>query len=115
MSVLLFSVTPSVRRGVGPSGPQLLGDEKGIVLRRRLSKGTSSEALTTNARFNPLVPNPKRRAVLRPCFAPVIKPRRRNVRMAEPLLDLGDVSLMGERVGRSGGAQRVDAEAIHLH
>jgi hypothetical protein len=53
------------------------------------------------------VPNSRRRAVLRSGFAPVVEARRRDIRMSEPLLDLGDVSLMGERVSRSGRSQRV--------
>jgi hypothetical protein len=46
-----------------------------------------------------LVPDPERRAVLRPHFTPVVEPCRRNIRVAKPLLDLGDVGLTRERVG----------------
>jgi hypothetical protein len=59
-----------------------------------------------------LIPHPEGRAVLRPRLAPVVKPRRGDVRMAEPFLDLGDVGFVRERVGGGGGAQRMHAEAV---
>src|SRR5437762_2627707 len=54
------------------------------------------------------------RAVLRPRLAVVVQPGCRNVGMAEPLLDLGDVGLVREGVGSSGGAQGVHAQAVHF-
>jgi hypothetical protein len=44
---------------------------------------------------NGLIPYAKSRTVFRPRFAPVVEPRSRYVGVAEPLLDLGDVSLVG--------------------
>jgi hypothetical protein len=52
-----------------------------------------------------LIPHPERRTILRPRFAPVIEPRCRDIRVAKPLLDLGDVGLMREGIGRRRGAQ----------
>ena len=54
-----------------------------------------------------LISDPKRRAVLGPHLAPVVEPRRRDVGVAEPFLDLGDVGFMRERVGGGRGAQRM--------
>ena len=34
--------------------------------------------------------------------------------MAEPLLDLGDIGLVGEGVGGGSSAERMDAVALHL-
>jgi hypothetical protein len=33
--------------------------------------------------------------------------------VAEPLLDLGNISLVRARVGRDGAGQRLDAEVVH--
>src|SRR5712692_8494434 len=61
-----------------------------------------------------LVSDPERRTILRPHFAPVIEPRRRDVGMAEPLLHLGDIGLVVERVGRCRGAQRMHTQPIYF-
>ena len=53
----------------------------------------------------------ERRAVLRPTLALVVHPGGRNIRMAQPFLDLSDVGRMGEGVGGGGGAQGMDAQA----
>ena len=50
------------------------------------------------------------RAVLGPRAAVIIDPRRRDVRMSQPLLHLGDVSLMIERIGGSSRTERVRAD-----
>src|SRR5229473_5856470 len=60
------------------------------------------------------IPDPKRRTILGSCFAPVVEPRRRNIRVAEPLLDLSDIGLMRQRIGGGSGTQRMDAEAVHF-
>jgi hypothetical protein len=56
-----------------------------------------------------LISHPKCRAVLGAHFPAIVEPRSRDVGVAEPLLDFGDVGLMGEGVGCRRGAQRVDA------
>src|SRR5579863_10696942 len=61
-----------------------------------------------------LISHSERGAVLRARLAPIIKPRGGDVRVAEPLLDLGDIGLMGERVSGRRGAQRMDAQPIHF-
>src|SRR5216684_5584 len=63
--------------------------------------------------FN-LILHPKRQATLRPRFAPVVKPRRRDIGMTEPLLDLGDIGLVGVRIGCRRGAQGVNAKPVHF-
>jgi len=40
----------------------------------------------------------------------IINPGRRDVRMAEPFLHLGDIGLVIKRVGRRGGPERVGAD-----
>src|SRR5689334_2675129 len=52
----------------------------------------------------------ERRAILWPCSAMIIDPRRRNVSVPEPLLHLGDVGLVIERIGGGGRAQRMRAD-----
>ncbi len=51
------------------------------------------------------------RAVLWPHFSAVVDVRGRNVGMSQPFLDLGDVGLVFQCVGGSGGAQCVRPEA----
>jgi hypothetical protein len=74
--------------------------------------------LRTKARFPArrkfLICHLEGRAVLRPHFPPVVNARRRDIRMPQPLLDLGDIGFMVERVGRGGGAQRMRPEAGDL-
>ena len=55
-----------------------------------------------------LVAHLEGRRILWPHFPPVINPRRRDIRMPEPLLHLSDVGVMVERVG--GGSR---AECVH--
>lgn len=55
--------------------------------------------------------DPKRRTVLRPTLPVVVEACRRNARVPEPLLNLGDVRLVLKRVGRGRRAERVDTEA----
>lgn len=59
-----------------------------------------------------LVRYPEGRAVLGAHLAAIIHARGRNIGMSQPLLDLGDISVVLERVGSGGGAQRVRPEAI---
>jgi hypothetical protein len=61
-----------------------------------------------------LVSYPKGWAVFWACFAPVVEARSGNIRVPQPFLDLGDIGLVIERVGRSRRAQGVDAEAVDL-
>ena len=58
------------------------------------------------------IPHPEGRSVLRPHLAPVIEVRRRDVRGAEPFLDLGDIRLVRERVrcGRRASRDRAALE-----
>lgn len=57
--------------------------------------------------------HPKRRTVFRTVLALVVEPGRGDVGVAQPLLDLGDIGIMRERVGRRRGPQRMHAEALH--
>jgi hypothetical protein len=41
-----------------------------------------------------LISDPKRRTVLRMRLAPIVKPRRRHVRMPRPFLQIGDVGYL---------------------
>jgi hypothetical protein len=52
-----------------------------------------------------LVSYPKGRTVFRPRLATIIEPCRRNIRVSQPFLNLGDVGLMRERVRRRCRAQ----------
>ena len=61
-----------------------------------------------------LIPDPKRRAVLRPRLAPVVEARGGDVGVAKPFLHLGDVSLVRERIRGRRGAQRVHAQPVYL-
>ena len=58
------------------------------------------------------IPHAEGRTVFGPALPAVVEPRGRNVRMAEPLLDLGDVGLMFKRVGGGGRAQGVHADPV---
>jgi hypothetical protein len=62
-----------------------------------------------------LIPHLKRGAVLWPGLPPVVEARGGNVGMPEPLLHLGDVGLMVERVGRGSGSRSVRAEALDVY
>jgi hypothetical protein len=42
----------------------------------------------------PSISYPKLRTVLGPCLAPVVEPRVRDIRVAEPFLDLGYVGFV---------------------
>jgi hypothetical protein len=48
-------------------------------------------------------------AILRPSLAVVVDAGSGDVGVAEPLLDLGDVGLVVERIGGGGRAQRMGA------
>jgi len=56
-----------------------------------------------------LIGNLKRRAIFRPRLAMIVDPRGRDVRVPEPFLDLGNVGLMIEGIGRSRGTEGVGA------
>jgi hypothetical protein len=49
------------------------------------------------------------RAILGPGLPMIVNARRRNIHVPKPLLDLGNVGLMVERVGRSRRAQGMRA------
>src|SRR5690349_8272952 len=51
------------------------------------------------------------RAILRPRLSLIIHPRRRNIRVPQPLLYLGDVGVVRQGIGRGGGTERVHAQA----
>jgi hypothetical protein len=53
------------------------------------------------------IPHSKRRTILWPRFASVVKPRSGDVGMAEPFLDLGDVGLVREGIRGRRSAQGV--------
>jgi len=55
--------------------------------------------------FHVLIPHLKRRAVLRPGLPPIVEPGGGDVGVPEPLLHLGDVGLMVERIGGRRGPQ----------
>jgi hypothetical protein len=55
-----------------------------------------------------LISDPESRTVLGARFAPVIEPRGRNIGVAKPLLDLGNIGLVGERVRGCSSAQRMN-------
>lgn len=59
------------------------------------------------------VSDAKRRAVVRSHFTPVAEARGRDIGVTETFLDLDDVRLVGERVRRCGGAERMHAEDVH--
>lgn len=46
-----------------------------------------------------LINNLERGAIFRPRFAMIVNSRRRNIRVTQPLLDLGDIGLVVERIG----------------
>jgi hypothetical protein len=43
-----------------------------------------------------LISDPECRTILRPSLAPIVEPRGGDVGVAEPLLNLGDIGLVGE-------------------
>ena len=57
--------------------------------------------------FGWLVRNLKRRTVFRPGLAVIVNPGGGDIGVAEPLLDLGDVGLMVERIGGGRRPQRM--------
>jgi hypothetical protein len=54
-------------------------------------------------------------AVFLPGLAVIVNPGRRDVCMAEPFLDLGDVRFMIEGIGRGRGAQGVAKSSAQLN
>lgn len=54
------------------------------------------------------------RRVLGPALTAVVQARRRDVRMAKPFLNLGNVGFVFERVGGGGRAQTVHAESLYV-
>ena len=60
------------------------------------------------------VSHPKGRTILGPRLAPVVEPCRRYISVTKPLLDLGNIGLVIERVGGGRRAQRVNTESFHL-
>jgi hypothetical protein len=56
----------------------------------------------------------KRGALFRPTPPLIIDPRRRDVRVPKPLLDLRDIGVMCEGICRRGRPERVHAEAVHV-
>ena len=56
-----------------------------------------------------LIAHFERRRVFRPGLAVIINPRRRNIRMPQPFLHIGDIGLMVERIGRRRRAERMRA------
>jgi hypothetical protein len=56
----------------------------------------------------------KRGALFRPTLPLIINPCRRDIRVPQPLLHLGDVGMMREGVRRRGRAQRVYTEPMHV-
>jgi len=54
----------------------------------------------------------KRGAVLRLALAAVIKPRRGDICMAEPFLNLADVGFVRKSVGRRSRARRMHAQPV---
>jgi hypothetical protein len=61
------------------------------------------------------IPHLKRRAILRPGLPPIIEPCGGNVGVPEPLLHLGDVGFVVERVGGRRGPQRVRPKPLDVH
>jgi len=61
-----------------------------------------------------LIPNPKRRTVLWARLTPIVEAGSRNISMAQPLLDLGDIGLIREHVRGGHGARLMHAEAVHF-
>jgi len=57
-----------------------------------------------------LIRNLERWTVFRPRLAVIVDPCRGNIRMPEPLLHLGDIGLVIERIGGRRRAQRVCAD-----
>lgn len=49
----------------------------------------------------------KCRTILRPGLAVIINPSRRNIRMPQPFLNLGNIGLMIQSIGCRGRAQSV--------
>jgi hypothetical protein len=59
-----------------------------------------------------LIFHPKGRTVFRLTLAPIIEPRCRYVSMPKPLLNLGDIGIVGESVRCRCGPQRMHTEAV---
>jgi hypothetical protein len=80
-----------------------------------LAKGNSADLTFTDSLpildwSAQLILHMKRRTVFRPRL-PSIKPSRGYVRMSQPLLHLGNVRLIGERVRRRRRAHRMNTDA----
>ena len=58
-----------------------------------------------------LIPNLKRRTILRPTLPFIIHPRCRNITMPQPLLHLGDVGIVGQGVGGRRGPHGMHTDA----
>jgi hypothetical protein len=56
----------------------------------------------------------KRRALLRSALPAILQPRGGNVGIAQPLLHLGNVCVMHQRIRGGRGTQRVHAEAMDI-
>src|SRR5713226_4009627 len=61
-----------------------------------------------------LILDPEGGALLGPCLAPVVEARGGNIGVSEPLLNLGDIRFMRERISGGGGAQRMHAKAVYF-
>jgi hypothetical protein len=58
--------------------------------------------------------NPECRTVLGLALAPIVEAGGRDIRVSQPLLHLGDIGIVRQRVRRRSRAQRVDTEAVDL-
>jgi hypothetical protein len=56
----------------------------------------------------------KRWAILRPGLPPIIEPRRSDVGMPKPLLHLGNVCFVIERISHGRGSQRMRPETFDI-
>lgn len=61
-----------------------------------------------------LVDYPERRTILGTHLATIVHARGRDVRVPQPLLHLGDIGVVFERVRRGRGSQRMRAESIDV-
>src|SRR5689334_11560013 len=77
--------------------PARAGQEKSELRRRR---GPGQQRSATSVLITSIL-HAKRRVVLRTRLAPIIKTRYRNIRVAEPFLDLGDILDYPETISRS--------------
>jgi hypothetical protein len=73
-----------------------------------------SPTQTRAGQIGRLVSDPKSGTVLGPRLAAIVKSSRRDVGVAEPVLDLGDIGSNWKAVGGSGCPQRVNTEAVHF-